>query len=66
MGEICIECMGKKSRAKITNKNPATAKKIQASLPLEGTALKWGDEIYFYVDVEIPKENFLISKYFYI
>ena len=57
MGRICIECMGNKARAEITNKNPTTARKIQASLPLEGTALKWGDEIYFYVDVEIMKEN---------
>jgi len=57
MGEIWIECMGKKVKAKIINKNPVTAEKILASLPLEGNALKWGDEIYFYVDLEIEEEN---------
>lgn len=57
MGGIWIECMGKKAKAKIIDKNPMTAEKILTSLPLEGNALKWGDEIYFYIDVEIEKEN---------
>ena len=57
MGEIWIECMSKKAEARIINKNPVTAEKILTSLPLEGNALKWGDEIYFYIDVEIEEEN---------
>lgn len=57
MGELRIEYGGKEVRAKIIDKNPMTAEKILKSLPLEGKALRWGDEIYFYVDVDIPQEN---------
>lgn len=57
MGDIWIECSSRKVRAGLLDRNPITAERIMTSLPLEGTALKWGEEFYFYVDIEIPEEN---------
>ncbi len=37
--------------------NTKTAKKIFDTLPIEGRALRWGDEIYFYINTKIKKEN---------
>lgn len=34
-----------------------TAKSIFASLPLSGIAKRWGDEIYFDVDIRLPLEK---------
>ena len=36
---------------------PNTARKIVEALPIEGSATKWGDEIYFMIDLKIPPEN---------
>ncbi len=41
--------------AELNNTN--TARKIYNLLPIESRALRWGDEIYFYIDVKIDKEN---------
>ncbi len=34
-----------------------TARKIYDSLPIEGRALRWGEEIYFYINVKTDAEN---------
>lgn len=36
--------------------NPRTANEIISSLPLEGTAMTWGQEIYMIVPFKIPTE----------
>jgi hypothetical protein len=33
----------------------ATAEAISEALPLEGTASRWGDEIYFTIPVQLPE-----------
>ena len=38
-------------------KNPETAKAIIQSLPIEGRAKRWGDEIYFEIPVSLKVEN---------
>lgn len=57
MEKICIICNREKAYAKILDKNPVTASKILDALPIEGEAIKWGEEYYFYTDVEIEEEN---------
>jgi len=39
------------------NKNPKTLKAILDNLPIESTALRWGDEIYFETNIDIDLEN---------
>jgi len=39
------------------DKNPKTLKAILDKLPIESTALRWGDEIYFETDIDIGLEK---------
>lgn len=41
----------------ITEENPQTAESILGNLPIEGEAVRWGDEVYFITDIEINEEN---------
>jgi hypothetical protein len=34
-----------------------TAKAITAALPITGSALIWGEEVYFDIPVKVPREN---------
>ncbi len=43
--------------ATLTDENPKTAKVFYSSLPIEGKATLWGEEIYFRVPVPVPKEK---------
>lgn len=52
-----VKCGMNKVYAKIVEKNPITAEKILKNLPLKGRAIKWGEEYYFYTNLEIKEEN---------
>ena len=39
------------------NRNPKTLKAILDNLPIESTALRWGDEIYCETNIDINLEN---------
>ncbi|PCN50340.1 hypothetical protein B6U99_04940 [Candidatus Geothermarchaeota archaeon ex4572_27] len=39
------------------SESPVTASRIVESLPLRGTAKRWGDEVYFKVPLGLPPEN---------
>jgi hypothetical protein len=43
--------------ADLTNENPKTVKAFYSSLPIEGRANFWGEEIYFRVPVPVSKEK---------
>jgi len=36
---------------------PTTRRAIADALPLEGAATRWGDELYFRTDVDVPPEE---------
>ena len=57
MPRIRIVCKDSQAVAKILDKNPKTANAILKNLPIEGTAIKWGEEYYFCTDIEIDEEN---------
>ena len=57
MPRIRVICGDSKAEAKILDKNPVTAETILKNLPIEGRAIKWGEEYYFYTDIEIEEEN---------
>jgi hypothetical protein len=40
-----------------TDENPTTRRAIEEALPLEGLATRWGDELYFQTDVDVPPED---------
>ena len=43
--------------AVITNENPRTAEAIWSALPIDGSANRWGDEIYFSIPVNLNEEK---------
>jgi len=56
--KILIKMQQEKMEAEIDEKkNPKTARAIIQALPINGTANRWGDEIYFEIPVYIKEEN---------
>jgi hypothetical protein len=43
--------------ADMTDENPNTTKAVLESLPIKGTANRWGEEIYFSTTVSLREEN---------
>jgi hypothetical protein len=43
--------------AEWTDDNPETRAAIEAALPIEGPATRWGDELYVRTPVDVPAEN---------
>lgn len=57
MNRIFVKCGMNRAYAKTVEKNPVTAEIILKNLPLRGRAIQWGEEYYFYTDLEIKEEN---------
>jgi hypothetical protein len=56
--QIRIETQHGTLRGEIDKKkNPKTAEKVIKSLPIEGKANLWGEEIYFKIPVKVEEEN---------
>ncbi|MGB9980087.1 cyclophilin-like fold protein [Methanobacterium sp.] len=56
--EIQIEVVGKgKAVGKLDNRNPETAEKIIESLPIEGSANIYLEELYFDISLDLEYEN---------
>lgn len=57
MTDLRIDVDGRTLTASWTDENPNTRNAIAASLPLEGDATRWGDELYFDIPVDVAAEN---------
>ena len=42
--------------AEWAEENPETRAEIERSLPIEGEATRWGEELYFKSDIDVPAE----------
>ncbi len=40
-----------------TNNNETTRSAINEALPIEGDASRWGDELYFQTNIDVPEES---------
>jgi len=57
MTDLRLTVDGRELTADWTGANPTTRNAIAEALPLEGGATRWGDELYFGTDVDVPAED---------
>ena len=57
MADLRIDVDGHEIDAIWLDENPETRAAIEAALPLEGAASRWGDELYFRTPVDAAAEN---------
>jgi hypothetical protein len=57
MANLRLVVDGRELAAEWTDENPTTRDAIAGALPLEGEAARWGDELYFGTDVDVPEED---------
>jgi len=57
MADLHLVVDGHELTADWTDDNPKTRSAIEDALPLEGTATRWGDELYFRTEVDVPAED---------
>lgn len=57
MTDIDVTIDGTAYEAVWTGENPETRQAIEAALPLDGDASRWGDELYFSIPVDVPLED---------
>ena len=57
MADLRLLVDGTELTATWTGENPATRQAIVEALPLEGDATRWGDELYFRTEVDVPLED---------
>lgn len=57
MTDLTVEVDGRPLSAAWTGENPETRAALAEALPVEGSATRWGDELYFRVPVDVPAED---------
>lgn len=57
MNELELAVDDLELRATWTDDAPETRAAVEAALPLDGEATRWGDELYVSVPVDVPPEN---------
>lgn len=57
MADLRIAVDGVELAADWTDECPETRTAVEAALPLDGEATRWGDELYFDVPVDVAAEN---------
>ncbi len=57
MSELRVLVDGIELSAEWADENPETRAEIERALPIEGDATRWGEELYFESDLDIPAES---------
>jgi hypothetical protein len=57
MGDLRLDVGGEALTATWTDTNATTRRAVADALPLEGEAMRWGDELYFRTDIDVPAED---------
>lgn len=57
MADLRVRVDDRSFAADWTDENPETRAALAAALPLAGDAARWGHELYFPVDVDVPAED---------
>ncbi len=57
MPDLVIKISSLQLFAETTSENPETVKRVLEQLPVEATAQRWGEEIYFKVEFGIAQEH---------
>ena len=56
MSEFRVFVGGTELSAEWTDDSPETRRAIERALPLEGDATRWGEELYFRTEIDVPAE----------
>lgn len=56
MSELRVTVDGTELTAAWTDETPETRAAIERALPLEGEATRWGEELYFHAEIDVPAE----------
>ncbi|WP_336363125.1 cyclophilin-like family protein [Halalkalicoccus salilacus] len=57
MSDLLVRIDDRDLSARWTDENPETRAAIDAALPIEGEATRWGDELYFRTGIDAPAEE---------
>ncbi len=57
MTDLRLDVDGETLTAAWTDTNPTTRRAVADALPLVGEATRWGDELYFRTDIDVPAED---------
>lgn len=57
MSDLLVRIDDRELSAEWTDENPETRAAIDAALPIEGEATRWGDELYFRTGIDAPAEE---------
>ena len=57
MADLTVRVNDLELTADWTDDSPETRTAIEAELPIEGRATRWGDELYFRTPVDVPEED---------
>ncbi len=57
MSDIRVLVDGTELSAEWSDESPETRAAIEEALPIEGDATRWGEELYFRSDIDLPAES---------
>ncbi len=57
MGDLRVLVNGVELSAEWAEESPETRAAVEAALPIEGEATRWGEELYFRSGIDVPAES---------